>query len=256
MILPPFSLPCDSAKKITLREATVEDCMDFAGVARSHEEEVTTLFLNRLQDKATFVDAKTWSAESRRFGLFWYWIHTTRDHEVPTTYDCNHCGKKHTYLADYRGMMQSYRSIKGLPERNITIGEEQLVVRPLNGSDVEALEMAYLELETIKVKFGESSGEYRKCETAIRLERICRALGWVSDNDEARIKGMSVTQYNELSDKVESALDDMTHGLESTYINGALCLLLPPHQCPNVTDREATTRLWVFFRTFDYLPEI
>ena len=256
MTLPPFSLPSEPAKKITLREACVEDAIDFAGVSKSHEEEVTTLFLNRLQDKATFIDAKTWTREDRRFGVFWYWIHTVKDPEVPTRYDCDYCGEPHTFLADYRLMADSYKPIKGLPERDIFLGEEKVTVRPLSGADAEALEIAYLELETIKNRFGESSGEWRKRETAIRLERVCRVLGWTFGEDEKRVRSMSVTSYKELVDKVESALDDMVHGLDALIVDGAICIWLPRHQCPNVTDREVFTRLWVNFRYFDYLPKI
>lgn len=255
-MLPPFSLPSVPAKKITLREATVEDCIDFAGVARSHEEEITTLFLNRLQDKATFVDAKTWTAEDRRFGIFWYWVHTVKDPEVPTAYVCGHCKQRHTYLSDYRKIVEGYRPIQGLPERDITVGDQRFIVRPLNGSDVEALEMAWLELDVIKNKNGEDSGEYRKRETGIRLERICRAIGRTSADDEAQVKAMSMIEYDELTVEVESALDEMKHGLEMDYIEGAPCLLLPPHQCPNTIGKEATTRVWVTFRYFDYVPEI
>jgi hypothetical protein len=256
MTLPPFSLPSEPAKKITLREATVEDCMDFAGVSRSHEEAITTLFLNRLQDKASFVDAKTWTAEDRRFGVFWYWIHTAKDPEVPTTYECGHCGKSHTYLADYRQMTTGYQPMKGLPEREITNEEEKLTVHPLNGADVEALEMAWLELELISKNHGKNSGEYGKRATALKVERLCRSLGWTSASDEIRIKAMGMAQYNELSEKVEFALEDMTHGLDSLVADGAIGLWLLPHQCPNVTDKEVSTRVWVNFRCLNYMPKI
>ena len=90
MMIPHFTLPSKPSIKISLKEATVSDLLDFADVDPEHEEEVTTLFLNRLQDKGTFVDSLEWSCDDRRFALFWYWLHTTDDCDVVITYICGH----------------------------------------------------------------------------------------------------------------------------------------------------------------------
>lgn len=250
--LPPFALPSNPTKKITLREATVLECIDFAGVDPSHEEEITTLFLNRLQDKATFIDSKIWTADDRRLGVFWYWIHTAKDTDVFTSYHCNFCNQTHSYLEDYKRIADSYLSITGVPARDVFLDAEHLVIRPLTGEDMEAMEMLWLELGLLKT----GTGEYARKEAEIKVDRVCRAIGWITDELKARMQSLPITQYQEISKKVEAALDDMEHGLESIEVDGALRLLLPPHQCPNVTDREALTRLWVTFRCGDYLPKI
>lgn len=252
--LPPFSLASNPAKTITLREATVEECIDFAGVDRNHEEEITTIFLNRLQDKASFLDAKKWTADDRRLGIFWYWRHTARDLDfhIPTSYPCQHCGEDHHYLADYRRLDEGYRQITGLPEREVEFKGEKLTVRPLNGEDMEALELLWLELRIIREKHGEESGKHGKKEAEIKLEEVCRAIGWTTE----KAGTLNYREYAELTEKVNAAQAEMVHGLESVYEGGSLQICLPPHQCPNATDKEAITRLWVTFRLVDYLPKI
>jgi len=72
-------LPSNPDQIISLRESTVKDVIDFSDFTADHEEEATSMFLNRMQPKETRLDAKLWTAEDRRTLLFWYWIHSTAD---------------------------------------------------------------------------------------------------------------------------------------------------------------------------------
>lgn len=241
MMIPPFTLPSRPATSITLKEATVSDCLDFADIDPDHEEEVTTLFLNRLQDKGTFVDCKTWTGEDRRFGLFWYWLHTVDDVEMPITYTCGHCGKSHTYLQDYRKLADRFASINGLPERDIEFKGRTITVKPIDGAGQEALEALRLSL-TGKRTFRER----------IDLERVSLATGI----PRIEIANLKLQDYAELQDQTELALIDMYHGLESEQVEGQIIMLLPPHQCPNTSDKEATTQVRVLFRADEWIPAL
>ena len=238
MTIPPFTLPSDQARTITLREATVSECLDFADIDPDHEEEVTTLFLNRLQDKATFFDSKQWTGDDRRFGLFWYWLHTTDDVESAIVYSCRHCGKDHTYLLDYRKLADGYTSIKGLPARDVTVqGRPVLTVKPIDGAGQEHLEtcrMALVGKRTIKDR--------------LRVERLALASGLPTKE----ILDMPHAEYADFCSQVESALDDMKHGLDSDYVDGTIEIILPPHQCPNI--KEASTQVRVLFRAIEWIP--
>lgn len=238
MMIPHFSLPSKPATKISLKEATVSDLLDFADLDPDHEEEVTTLFLNRLQDKATFSDSKEWSAEDRRFGLFWYWVHTTEECEVAITYQCGHCGESHTYLQDFRKLLDSYQSIKGLPERDFNYGEKKYTVKPLTGGDMEYLESMRL------------AGDSRADKIRRNLERLSR----VSSVSIDTISNFTIKQFREFEELVETALMDMRHGLETELYDGKISLILPEHECP--ATKEATTRLRVLFRTYNLIPAL
>lgn len=240
MIIPPFSLPSRPVIKITLREATVSDLLDFADLDPGHEEEVTTLFLNRLQDKATFKDSKEWTGEDRRFGLFWYWLHTTDDCDVAISYQCGHCGEDHTFLQDYRKLGEGYISIKGMPERDIEHNGKEYMVKPLTGSDMEYLEA----MRGTEEKPGTS------LRAMIGLERTCRALGVKTDD----LLPMACSEYLTLRDKVESSLADMRHGLDTEQQDGAIHLVLPPHPC--LRNKEVTTRVRVSFRPVNLIPAL
>ena len=48
-----FSLPSQPEKKIRLKEATVSDAIDFSGIDPDCEEQATTVFLERVQERDT-----------------------------------------------------------------------------------------------------------------------------------------------------------------------------------------------------------
>lgn len=239
MMIPPFTLPSNQSIKITLQEATVSDCLDFSDLDPDHEEEVTTLFLNRMQDKASFVDCTTWTGEDRRFALLWYWLHTTDDVEVAITYDCGYCGSTHTYLQDYRKMIEEYASIKGLPERDFDFNGKRITAKPLDGAALE-------QIETLRMAV---TGR-RTFKALMNIERIALATGI----PRADVDGMTVKAFKELQELTEAALMDMSHGLESDEVDGQISLILPPHTCPNT--KEATTRVRVLFRADDWIPAL
>ena len=251
-MIPPLNLASDPSKKVILKHATVSDMIDFSDVDAGHEEELTSIFLNRLQDKATYSDAKLWTAEDRRLALFWYWLHTTKDVEQALAYDCGHCGEEHVFLFDYRRLSDGYQSIKGKAERDFEFEGDTIKVVPLDGSDMEVLESMRIELDSIKAERGEHSGAYRKQVALMKIARLQAAV----DYPHEKIMALNVEQFQDFYSKATSALEDMVHGLESKYENGRMALVLPPHQCPNIDDKEATTRLWVFFRNREFIPEL
>lgn len=282
-MIPPFHLPSKPDIKIAMREATVAEVIDFAGVHVGHEEEVTTLFLNKVQDKASFVDSLTWTAEDRRFGLFWYFINTPGDKEWPISYDCLHCGEKHHFLQDYR-KLDTYKSIQGAPEREFDWEGEKVTVRPLDGYGIEELEKMKLALDAIG---DENSGEYQKQVARMRFVRfeLCVFFddsgSWASRivdklkskkdteveakaradelraNKRKRLTAMPFGKFEEFAGIVMEKLTEMEHGLESVYEDGRVDLILPPHQCPTKKDvKEATTRIRVTFRNSDYVPRL
>ena len=277
-MIPPFSRPSDPSKKVTLREATVSDCLDFAGVDAGHEEEVTTLFLNRVQDKATFTDSRTWTGEERRLALFWYWLHTSKDFEVVLSYLCQHCGEKHQFIQDFRNMAEGYTEIQGMAEREFEFKGDTWIVRPINGAGMETLELMQLGLDSIG---DEKSGAYRKQEALIRLARLELSVDFKKpdsliekasilfkrkgkpEDTEAektqylaakrkKLTAMLSTEFEEFASIVMDKLAEMKHGLESETEDGRITLITPPHQCPN--KKEGMTRLRVNFRNSDYIP--
>lgn len=261
-MIPETSLPSDPEKVIQLREATVQDVIDLADIDKGHEEQGTTLFLNRMQDKETRIDAKTWTAEDRRTILFWYWIHSAQDPSLALTYECDYCGEKHTFLQDMRVLGQGYAHLKEKPERVLRNG---LIVKPLSGADMEYLERGRLALSITADEHGKESGVYRKKEAQIRLLLLLLALHSKAEPSELnkrvdamenRILSMTTTEFGELAEQVQEALFEMAHGLETTMDeHGRIFMITPPHRCPKDDRKEAETRLRVPFRNIDYIPK-
>jgi len=248
-MITPFSLPSNPRVQISLREATVADAIDFADIDESHEEELTTLFLQRMQDSGTVRDPRKWTAEDRRFALYWYWLETTKDHDVALSYECSHCGKTHVYLQNFRALADNYTPLDGAPEREVPWSGETLVVRPLTGGDMETLE---------RMRMGDQSP---RRDALMRIERLALCVDFAGDPEKnsekradakrKRISKMTLDEFSGFSSVVSDALAEMRHGLETEYHDGRLYLLMPPHKCP---ERGEQTRLRYTFRNIDYIP--
>lgn len=253
-MITPFSLPSNPNVQIRLREATVADAIDFADVDEGHEEELTTMFLGRMQDAGTVRDPRKWTAEDRRFALYWYWLHTSKDHEVALSYDCRHCGGNHVYLQDFRKLADLYTPIDGPAQRDGKWRGEKIAVRPLSGSDMENLERMRLGLETSK------GAAQKKGQAMIMFERLALCVSFPNDKEAAakreekkrqRIMAMSLDEFTEFTDIVFGMLREMKHGLEMEYDEGRFYLLMPAHECPEGREQ---TRLRYTFRNIDYIP--
>jgi hypothetical protein len=258
-MISPFNLPSDPGKEIRLREATVGDALDFADIDAGHEEAATTLFLNTVQDKATFYDAKLWTGEDRRFALVWYSLHTEQDTSNTVTYDCDHCGKEHTFTYDLKELTADYADIKGKPERELEFEGQRIIVRPLTGVCLEKLEMERLALADIETRKGVKSGEFCKQKAMINLRSLamrCEFLGLETSEKEKKILSLTVKTMERLIEGVGVRLTDMHHGLASEYKDGKIFLVSPAHTCPEKAEEEAKTRIRVPFRNCNFIPQL
>ncbi len=250
MNLPPFALPSNPIKKITLREATVSDALDFCDADPAMEEHLTTLFLNRVQAKDGYTDAKTWTMDDRRLALYWYWVHTTEDTTADLSYACDHCGERHSLNYDMKQLSDGYKQLKGKCEREIVWNGERVMVRPLTGDDAEALER--MRLEGV-----DTQGQ----KSRIRLASLVRSLVFMSvkpDEDriaanEKKILAFSVGQLEKISGMVAEKMAEMEHGLP-TEIHDGMISLIATVSCPKNT--EAKTLLRVPFRRFASIPMV
>lgn len=259
--LPDLNLPSNPDIVIRMREATVADSIDFAGVQEGLEETVTTLFLDRVQDKATYSNPKKWTGEDRRLALYWYWLHTAKDTSIPLTFDCSVCGESHTKLVDMMSIAEHYKRIKGKPERDILDGS--VIVHPFNGEDLEAIEMKQMELLSVAKEKGENSGEAGLLNARLQLYQVVRCIRFKEETDkddpvkfrEKKIMGMGHTEFTHFSSEVFKAIGDMEHGLRSEYDNGVISLLVGPVKCADPEkEKEDGTLLRVRFRNYDYIP--
>lgn len=254
-MITPFSLPSNPDVNVQLREATVADAIDFADVDDSHEEELTTMFLNRMQEGHKS-DSKKWTAADRRFALYWYFLHTANDLDISLSYDCQYCGQRHIYLQNLRELADKYVPLNGDAKREMDWKGEQIVVHPLLGADIEVLERMRLGLSTVS----ENSVEYKKKKILMEFERLMLCFSVKSlkpdqiKEKREKITALSVKEFSEFSSLVKGLLEEMRHGLEMEYDEGRFYLVMPEHECPNT--KGGKTRLRYLFRNIDYIPKI
>lgn len=176
-----FTLPSNPEVIVRLREATVADAIDFSSIDPECEEEATSLFLERVQEKENFSNPRDWTGEDRRYALFMYFIHTTTYKTIPMTYTCSICGKQHTQDISLAEIMNDYTPIKDQAFREFPWRGHNVVVRPMIGSDLEDAEkyryellLAEREFEARREKLDAS--EVHRQQDMFRAKRVRMAM--------------------------------------------------------------------------------
>jgi hypothetical protein len=265
--IPECFLPSNPDCVVRLRMATIEDSIDFCNVHEFAEEEKTTLFLETIQDKATYSNPKKWTGDDRRFVLFWYWIHSNEIHDLMLTfsYQCAECGEEHSVAITQGEIVNSLTAIQGKPERDITVDELKLTVRPLDGAaleELEAMQMQYL--ETVE-EFGEHSKEAQHEKAKNKFAKLLFSVAFPEEEKneakdrvayrEEKLLKLPFTTYSKLVEEHKLALKGMQHGLRTTFKNGQLLFVSDLKKCPNNPDSKGVS-LTFPFRIADYIPQI
>lgn len=268
-MIPEIKLPSNPEITVKMRPTIVEDALNFSDIADGMEEALTTLFFETVQEKDTYSNPKKWTGDDRRFLLYWFWLNTTDDFKPLLTFSCIVCEEKHTSAVDLRLLADNYKPIKGKAERDIDYKETKIIVSPLNGEELEELEALNLDIEGSKP----GSKECNLLEARFELLKFKNTISFEKEKDEKdpidyrekTLLKMQTRDFKELKVKVDEALEDMEHGLSSTYHNGQLCLLTHKIPCTKERDKddvedknkkEDGTHLRLPFRNIHYIPRI
>lgn len=262
-----FALPSNQDIVVRLREATVQDAIDFSAIDPDCEEEATSLFLERVQERETYSDPRTWTGEDRRYALFVYHVNTSTYKSVPLTYTCSICGKQHTQDVPNIDIMNSYTPMQGKPFREFPHEGHNVIVRPLTGADLEMVEKYRVDLERTEERLEAgnlTNEEQRRIEAEIRAKRVrmlmyrvicCVDMPYLDEQGtpqsrrgqvEGVVRGMDASIFKEFFAKVEEALAEMRHGLRSTYLNGQIVLEIPDVKCDERPDVPGVTIRYPF----------
>lgn len=279
MALIEFQLPSDASRKITMREATVADAIDFSAVNPAREQEATTAFLNRLQDKASFYDSREWTVEDRVYALFFYNLSVTRDRSMPVTYICPVCGKRHTREVPFAAVVDTYRQMDGQPFREFPLEGRNVVVHPMRGADAESYERYTLDLGAAQEAWTAEpadSPKKRELENAVLQKRVrnqfFQLLAYIDmpgltpegrtetemqrrPRVEEFLKGLPVASFQHVVDLTVEKLSEMKHGLDQVYEDGEFKLAVPGATC---TDQEGAEPfpLHFSFRIGSLIPSL
>ena len=271
-----FSLPSQPEKKIRLKEATVSDAIDFSGIDPDCEEQATTVFLARVQERDTYSDPRLWTGEDRRFALFTYFVHTARDRSVPLKYTCGICDEEHTVDIKLARIMDTYTPIQGKAFREFVHYGHNVIVHPMLGRDLELLETYRYDLRLTEEKLendGLTASELRQLTEEVRMKRVrmglfrimcCIDLPFLDANAtpesrrpqvEEYIKQLPAGVFGEFFQNVQEKLREMRHGLKSALIDGRIYLQIPDVRCENVPDAPGVV-LHYPFRPFSIIPTL
>ena len=271
-----FSLPSQPEKKIRLKEATVSDAIDFSGIDPDCEEQATTVFLERVQERDTYSDPRLWTGEDRRFALFTYFVHTARDRSVPLKYTCGICDEEHTVDIELARIMDTYTPIQGKAFREFVHYGHNVIVHPMLGRDLELLETYRYDLRLTEEKLendGRTASELRQLTEEVRMKRVrmglfrvmcCIDLPFLDANAtpesrrpqvEEYIKQLPAGVFGEFFQNVQEKLREMRHGLKSALIDGRIYLQIPDVRCENVPDAPGVV-LHYPFRPFSIIPTL
>lgn len=271
-----FSLPSNPAKEIHLHEATVSDAIDFTGIDPDFEEEASTLFLNRVQDRDTYQDSREWTGEDRRFALFQYLLNTTKTPSVALTF--SYKGVEQTHDIPLQQILNTYTPLEGEAFRDFAFNGHNVVVSPLRGYDLELLEKRHAEVraleDMIEARKGtmdteeehKLSGELRKKKARLFLGRICAHLDVPAldpkgtklsrrRKTEEFVQALDTKDFTDLVERVGKALAELRHGLLCEYQEGRVVLVIPGIK-PDNADGDEEITLTYPFRFVSIIPTV
>lgn len=271
--IPAFPNPANPDHKIKLNEAKVRQALQFSGLNPDMEEASLTAFLNEVQDPASFVDSRTWTAQTRKLAMFWYAVQTLDDSKMTADYDCPHCGKMHSHRYDLRNFAAQFTVIQGKPYREFTFNDELVRVSTLNGEAMENLELARQGLHKPKQEeelTTEQEDHNRKLLAHIRLRMLVLSVDYPNDltedqterfnRKESKINAMTIRQKDAFEAEVWRLQAEMEHGLKmDADETGELYLNVGSHVCPNKKTEEGvvlSTALRVPFRNYSAIPVV
>lgn len=275
-MLSKFNLPSNPEVEVFLHEATVEDAIDFSAVDPDCEEEATTLFLSRVQDKDNYSDPREWTGEDRRYALMMYHACTTKFSTLPISFICPTCGKRHIVDITLSQILDTYTPIKGKAYREFVHDGHNIVVYPLNGGDLEALEKYQYDLAMTEAELDRSdltASQSKALTEDIRRKRVRMSMFRVlcsvdvpflaEDTGRAArrpkveeyIKQMTTSAFREFFEQVSESLADMRHGLRSVYKDGRILLEIPDIHCDEHPDAPGVT-LQYPFRNGSFIPTL
>lgn len=249
-----FTLPSDASKKVRLREATVADALDFSAVDPDMEEEATSLFLERVQEKETYADPRLWTGEDRRYALFQYFMHTTTYKDLPLTYTCSVCGGQHTKDIPLAQILEDYTPMNGAPFRDFPLNGHNVIVHPLTGADLEDIEKSRAELllserileqqrprmKPADIKHAEAAIRQKHVGMAMRRVLACIDMPYLDEHGTPLsrrqqvanvLSDMPASDFKSFMERVENALVEMRHGLRTAYLEGRIVLEIPDVRC-------------------------
>lgn len=259
--IPDFTLPSNPEITVRLREATVEDAIDFSELDPALEEEATSVFLDRMQAKDKYSDPRLWTAQDRRYALFMYRLNTEDYDSIPMTYFCSACQQEHTVSIKYMDILEGYAPLEGKPLRDVVHEGHAVLVHPLVGRDLEILEK-----QRILMDEAHSEKERRRAKAALALNRIlfCIDIPHLKEGAselERRgdvkkyVLGMSPREFKEFAEKIDDALSSLRHGLPTSYRDGKVVMQTPMVYCPEGKSSDGVSLLYPF-RAFNFIPHI
>lgn len=269
-----FTLPSNPEIVIKLREATVADAIEFSTIDPEMEELATTNFLERVQETKT--NPREWTGEDRRYALFQYYLYTNKSETLTLTFNCSECGEKHTSDIPLSAINDTYTPINGKPFREFPFNGHNVVIRPLNGEDLENIEKYRYDLLLTEKESEKKMPTDRKIalDREIRTKQMHLAMYRVLccidmpflDEDAKRpadrrskveefVKRLPANEFRVLINHMEEALKEMRHGLQSIYSDGRIYLEIPGVPCDNYPEGGKVT-LHYPFRAWSIIPTL
>lgn len=267
MAIPAFRLPSNQKIMVQFREANVNDCLKFCNSDDRFDEQLTTRYLNAIQE-GEVNDSADWTAQDRRAALWWIFVTTSADTTIVYSYPCNHCGTEHIATIDLVDLDQEAVSLNRQPFIDDTAlfndQERKIRLHPYTGRAMEQMERVNIE----RSNEDPESDEYKLLTATLKLYEIANAFDFEdtpADFEEAlnakmdAIKAMKRTsELPLLVAAIEAAQETLHHGLAHSFNDGQLFLLSPELQCSQPKEGQAAgvTRLLLPFQGKLFIPEI
>ena len=261
--IPAFKHPSNAALVTVFKQPNVEEALSFLDLDPDLEEQITTDYLNTLLVE-TSGDKNTakWTAGDRRTALWWIFINIMPDAELTFSYHCDHCDSVHIEdinLMDLDSEITVHKSLVTVSKKISLNGRTMTVTaKPINGEAAAMLEEYRMDL--IEALEAENHQQAESIKAHMKILDVGLSIQ-IEDKDLDEIlnliHSLSIPEMLHLFTFVESAKQELHHGLHTQLTDGKYQIVSPPLECQSDDNKEGvSSRLLINFRSLDFIPTV
>lgn len=260
--IPAFKHPSNSSLVTTFKQPNVEESLSFLGLNPDLEEKITTDYLNTLLvETSAHKNTEKWTTGDRRTALWWIFINIMPESELTFSYECEHCGSVHIEDINLMMLDEEVTTHKRLPELTTKlsfIGRTMSVTaKPLDGEAAAMLEDYRLDL--LDAIEQEDALQEQSIKANMKIVEVALSIEVEQLDIDQKIKlinALTIPEVMKLFSFVESAKQELRHGLHTQLTDGKCQIVSPPLVCQSDDGEKegVSSRLLINFRSIDFIP--
>lgn len=259
--IPAFKHPSNASLVTTFKQPNVEETLSFLDLNPDLEEKITTDYLNTILVETTaHKNTAKWTAGDRRTALWWIFINIMPESELTFSYQCEHCNSVHIEDINLMMLDEEVTTHKKLPELTTKMSFNgrimSVTAKPLDGEAAAMLEDYRLDL--LEALEQEDELQAQSIRANMKVLDVALSVDVEQLDIDQKVKlinTLTIPEVMKLFAFVESAKQELHHGLHTQLTDGKNQIVSPPLLCQSDDNKEGvSSRLLINFRSLDFIP--